>query len=169
MAHSAANGRTRYGTRSSWFSQNDAASSSRTPSVARDGPQIRRVPEVIDRRLVELWNGTFRRQPQERRNGVHQRLARKPHLWFVRWIGEQVSASGRKVLPNALLVRVEATNAVNWMAIRRRADPLVAGSWPCRAARAGSGCAGGCGTGRGGRGSAASWCRRASRSGRAAA
>ncbi len=38
------------------------------------GPQIHRVPEVIDRWLVEFRNGTFRCQPQERRDGIHQGL-----------------------------------------------------------------------------------------------
>jgi len=40
------------------------------------GPQIHRVPEVIDRRPAELRNGAFRRQPQERRDGVGQYLER---------------------------------------------------------------------------------------------
>jgi hypothetical protein len=54
MVHYLVNGRTRYGTRSSWFSQNDAAHLSRTPSVARDDPQPRRAlrAEPQDRRQV---------------------------------------------------------------------------------------------------------------------
>ena len=40
------------------------------------GPQIHRVPEVIDRRLVEPRNGAFRRQPQKWRDGFGQCLER---------------------------------------------------------------------------------------------
>jgi hypothetical protein len=42
-----------------------------------------------------------------------------PVFWLVGWIGGQVSAAGKKVLPNAPLVGTGSTNAVHSMTIRR--------------------------------------------------